>query len=93
MNYFILIGGLRIGLMQECLTIYNRQSTCIPPSNIPYEWGLCLLAIFIGSVGLTTTIVLLIVSMWERSCVIHARYIGFISSECQHLILFLDVKK
>jgi len=76
---WIVSGEMRLGLMQECITIYNRPQTCIPPSNLPYEWGICLLSIFIGSVGITTTIVLLVVSMWERSCVIHARYIGFIS--------------
>jgi len=37
------------------------------------------LAIFLGSVGLTTTLVLLLASIWERGCITFARYIGFVS--------------
>jgi len=72
-------GSTRIGLMQECLTIHNRPQTCIPPPKLTYEWGIVLLCIFIGCIGITTTIVLLAVSNWERSVLTHARWIGFLA--------------
>lgn len=72
-----LTGDTRIGLMQECLTIYNRPSTCIPPPTLPFEWGIVLLCIFLGCVGITTTIVFLAISNWERSVLEYAKWIGF----------------
>jgi len=71
-------GDTKLGLMRECLTIYNRPQICISPT-LPTEWAITLLCIFIGCIAITTTIVLLLVSYWERSVISHARWIGFLA--------------
>jgi len=71
-------GDTRLGLMRECITIHNRPQICISPT-LPLEWNITLLCILMGCIAVTTTVVLLIVSHWERSVISHARWIGFLA--------------
>jgi hypothetical protein len=76
----IFLGDTKLGLMRECITIYNRPQICIAPT-LPTEWAVTLLCIFVGCIAITTTVILLIVSYWERSVITHARWIGFLASK------------
>ncbi|XP_049859602.1 uncharacterized protein C16orf52 homolog B isoform X4 [Schistocerca gregaria] len=73
-------GDTRLGLMWTCMTLYNRQPTCFTPDLQP-EWLLALVCIFVGCICITTTIILLISSHWDRNVVPYARWVGFTAME------------
>lgn len=69
-------GDTRLGLMWTCITLYNRPQICFTPDLQP-EWLLALVCIFVGCICITTTIILLASSHWDRNVVPYARWVGF----------------
>ncbi|KAF5286683.1 hypothetical protein FQA39_LY16166 [Lamprigera yunnana] len=69
-------GDTRLGLMWTCMTLYNRPQVCFTPDLQP-EWLLALVCIFVGCICITTTIILLASSHWDRNVVPYARWVGF----------------
>ena len=69
-------GETRLGLTRTCLTLYNRPQTCFTPTLNP-EWLFTFVAIFGGCVCLTTSIVLIIASHWDRTVAPYAKWFGF----------------
>jgi len=66
-------GTTRLGLMQSCLTIYNRPTVCYTPT-LSSEWWITLIAILAGCLCVTSTLVLLFISIWERQLVHVAKW-------------------
>lgn len=75
-DWIVETNGNRLGLMWQCITVYNRKSTCFTPS-LSIEWLISLILIFIGCILLFTVVILLIASRWDRSVIFYARWIGF----------------
>lgn len=73
------VGDTRLGLMWTCMTLYNRPQVCFTPDLQP-EWLLALVCIFVGCICITTTIILLASSHWDRNVVPYARWVGFTAS-------------
>ncbi|XP_060851307.1 uncharacterized protein C16orf52 homolog A [Rhopalosiphum padi] len=69
-------GDTRLGLMWTCMTLYNRPQVCFTP-DLRLEWLLALVSIFIGCICITTTIILLASSHWDRNVIPYARWVGF----------------
>lgn len=69
-------GDTRLGLMWTCMTLYDRPQVCFTPDLQP-EWLLALVCIFVGCICITTTIILLASSHWDRNVVPYARWVGF----------------
>jgi hypothetical protein len=72
-------GDTRLGLMWTCMTLYNRPQVCFTPDLQP-EWLLALVCIFVGCICITTTIILLASSQWDRNVIPYARWVGFTAS-------------
>ncbi|RZC35742.1 C16orf52 -like A [Asbolus verrucosus] len=74
------VGGkyrdTRLGLMWTCMTLYNRPQVCFTPDLQP-EWLLALVCTFVGCICITTTIILLASSQWDRNVIPYARWVGF----------------
>ena len=83
---FTTLGETSLGLMWTCTTLYNRPKVCFSP-DLPPEWMMALVCIFIGCVCITTTVVLLISSHWDYNVVPYARWVGFAASK-KYLINF-----
>ena len=66
--------------MWSCMTLYNRPQVCYTP-NLQPEWLMALVCIFIGCILITTTIILLAVSHWDRHVIPYARWVGFTASK------------
>lgn len=64
------------------MTLYNRPQVCFTPELQP-EWLLALICIFVGCICITTTIILLASSNWDRDVIPYARWVGFTASEWQ----------
>lgn len=73
-------GETRLGLMWTCITLYNRPQDCFSPELQP-EWLLALICIFLGCICVTTTVILLASSNWDRDVIPYARWVGFTASE------------
>uniref|UniRef100_U5EVX3 Putative conserved plasma membrane protein n=1 Tax=Corethrella appendiculata TaxID=1370023 RepID=U5EVX3_9DIPT len=69
-------GDTRLGLMWTCVTLYNRSQVCYTPELEP-EWLITLICIFIGCICITTTIILLASSNFDRNVIPYAKYVGF----------------
>ncbi|RLU19937.1 hypothetical protein DMN91_008496 [Ooceraea biroi] len=69
-------GDTRLGLMWSCMTLYNRPQVCYK-SALQSEWLMALICIFVGCILITATIILLIISHWDRSVIPYARWVGF----------------
>nr|CAD7445709.1 unnamed protein product [Timema bartmani] len=69
-------GNTRLGLMWTCMRLHNRPQVCFPP-NLQPEWLLTLVCIFVGCICITTTIIMLALSHWDRNVVPYARWVGF----------------
>lgn len=65
--------------MWTCMTLHNRSQVCFTPDLQP-EWLLALVCIFVGCICITTTIILLASSHWDRNVVPYARWVGFTAS-------------
>lgn len=61
------------------MTLYNRPQVCFTP-DLRLEWLLALVSIFIGCICITTTIILLASSHWDRNVIPYARWVGFTAS-------------
>lgn len=66
--------------MWTCMTLYNRPQVCFTPELQP-EWLVALMCIFVGCICITTTIILLASSNWDRDVIPYARWVGFTASE------------
>lgn len=74
-------GETRLGLMWTCTVLYNRpQQVCFTPELQP-EWLLALICIFVGCICITTAIILLASSNWDRDVIPYARWVGFTASK------------
>lgn len=73
-------GDTRLGLMWTCMTLFNRPQVCFTP-DLRLEWLLALVSIFIGCICITTTIILLASSHWDRNVIPYARWVGFTASK------------
>lgn len=73
---FFLTGDTRLGLMWSCMTLYNRPQVCYK-SDLQSEWLMALICIFVGCILITATIILLVISHWDRSVIPYARWVGF----------------
>lgn len=73
-------GETKLGLMWTCMTLYNRPPTCFTPDLQP-EWLLALVCIFVGCICITTTVILLATSHWDRNVIPYARWVGFTASK------------
>lgn len=76
----VVTGETRLGLMWTCMTLYNRPQVCFTPELQP-EWLLALICIFVGCICITTTIILLASSNWDRDVIPYARWVGFTASK------------
>lgn len=79
-NIYLYIGETRLGLMWTCMTLYNRPQNCFTPELQP-EWLIALICIFVGCICITTTIILLASSNWDRDVIPYARWVGFTASK------------
>lgn len=77
-------GETRLGLMWTCMTLYNRPQVCFTPELQP-EWLIALMCIFVGCICITTTIILLASSNWDRDVIPYARWVGFTASKFNRL--------
>lgn len=77
--FYIITGDTRLGLMWSCITLYNRPQVCFTPDLQP-EWLLALICIFIGCICITTTVILLASSHFDRNVIPYARWVGFAAS-------------
>lgn len=77
---FFSLGETRLGLMWTCMTLYNRPQVCFTPELQP-EWLLALICIFVGCICITTAIILLASSNWDRDVIPYARWVGFTASK------------
>lgn len=66
--------------MWSCITLYNRPQVCFTPDLQP-EWLLALICIFIGCICITTTVILLASSHFDRNVIPYARWVGFAASK------------
>lgn len=66
--------------MWTCMTLYNRPQVCFTPELQP-EWLLALICIFVGCICITTAIILLASSNWDRDVIPYARWVGFTASK------------
>lgn len=62
------------------MTLYNRPQVCFTPELQP-EWLLALICIFVGCICITTAIILLASSNWDRDVIPYARWVGFTASK------------
>lgn len=76
----VFLGETRLGLMWTCMTLYNRPQVCFTPELQP-EWLLALICIFVGCICITTAIILLASSNWDRDVIPYARWVGFTASK------------
>lgn len=83
-------GNTYIGLVQTCVTIYGRDTSCFTPDNIRGEWILTFACIALGIICVTITIILLSVSYWKYSVMKFARWLGFVAMImfCQAAVIF-----
>ncbi|KAK2192000.1 hypothetical protein NP493_41g04053 [Ridgeia piscesae] len=72
-------GSTYIGLLQTCLTIHGRDTSCFTPDHLRSEWILTFLCITAGILCITVTIVLLGVSYWMYNVMKFARWLGFVA--------------
>lgn len=71
------------------MTLYNRPQVCFTP-DLRLEWLLALVSIFIGCICITTTIILLASSHWDRNVIPYARWVGFTASEFRRLTIEIE---
>ena len=71
-------GETRLGLLQSCVTLQRRPRQCFSPS-LPGVWLLSLLCVFLGCLSVTTTLLLLIISVFKRSASLYAKWMGFVA--------------
>jgi len=76
-EWIIEIGNnSKYGLMWQCITIYKRNQICFTPI-LSTEWLISLILIFLGVICITTVVILLVASKWDRNVIFYARWLGF----------------
>ena len=70
-------GDTRLGLMMSCVTPPRRPPLCRQP-RLPGPWLLALAAVMLGILAVSSTIVLILLSVWRRSNAVYAKWTGFI---------------
>jgi membrane protease YdiL (CAAX protease family) len=63
--------------MWSCLTLVNRNHQICYTPVLSLEWLITLILIFLGIICITTVVILLIASRWDRNVIFYARWIGF----------------
>lgn len=88
-DWIIETNGNRLGLMWQCITIYNRKPTCYRP-QLTVEWFITLVLILIGCSLLFSVVILLIASRWNRNVIFYARWMGFLAmvTYCLAAVIF-----
>lgn len=81
------LGETRLGLLTTCMSLSGRSQVCFKPDLQP-EWLLALVCIFVGCICITTTIILLATSHWDRNVVLYARWVGFTAGKRNIFICF-----
>lgn len=71
--------------------MYNRPQMCYTPDLQP-EWLLALISIFIGCICITTTVILLATSHFDRNVIPYARWVGFAASKYSFIQIISDTK-
>ncbi|CAO1430865.1 unnamed protein product [Diamesa serratosioi] len=71
-------GTSRLGLLWQCQNLFNRKQVCFTP-NLQIEWLIALILIFAGTICITTTVILLFSSRWDRNVIPYARWVGFVA--------------
>ena len=71
-------GDTRLGLLQSCVTLQRRPRLCFSPS-LPGVWLVSLLCVFLGCISVTTTLILLFTSIFQRSVSVYAKWVGFVA--------------
>ena len=71
-------GETRLGLLQSCVSLHRRPRLCFSPS-LPAVWMVTLLFVFLGCISVTTTLILLIISVFQRSASLYAKWMGFVA--------------
>lgn len=69
-------GETRLGLLQSCVTLYERKSTCFTP-HLQAEWFLTLICIVGGCLCVTLTVILFVFSRRNLRIISYARWLGF----------------
>ena len=87
---FYLIGDTRLGLMRTCLTLNDRPQECYN-SELNTPWLFTLVAIFSGCICLTVTIVLMVISHWDRTVGPYAKWIGFSAGKKDKYLIFITI--
>ena len=87
---FYLIGDTRLGLMRTCLTLNDRPQECYN-SELNTPWLFTLVAIFSGCICLTVTIVLMVISHWDRTVGPYAKWIGFSAGKKDKYLIFMNI--
>jgi modulator of smoothened protein len=64
--------------MIQCLTLFRRNQFCHAPL-LSTEWLISLILIFLGGICISTAVILLFASRWDRNVIFYARWIGFIA--------------
>ncbi|KAG5670334.1 hypothetical protein PVAND_000608 [Polypedilum vanderplanki] len=67
----------KYGLMWSCLTLVNRTHQICYTPVLSVEWLITLILIFLGIICITTVVILLFASRWDRNVIFYARWIGF----------------
>ena len=71
-------GDTRLGLLQSCVTLHRRPRLCFSPT-LPGVWMVSLLFVFLGCISVTTTLILLVTSIFQRSVSVYAKWVGFVA--------------
>merc|ERR1711874_357758 len=56
----------------------RRPRLCFSPS-LPAVWMVTLLFVFLGCISVTTTLILLVTSIFQRSVSVYAKWVGFVA--------------
>ncbi|XP_030840620.1 uncharacterized protein C16orf52 homolog A-like isoform X2 [Strongylocentrotus purpuratus] len=69
-------GAMTMGLISQCLTIFGRDTVCIPPNLCP-AWQMTLLFIVCAIICLTITCIMFVYSHRRITMLDHARWFSF----------------
>ncbi|XP_071509246.1 uncharacterized protein C16orf52 homolog A-like [Diadema setosum] len=69
-------GAMTMGLISQCLTIFGRETVCMPPTLCP-AWQAALFFIVCAIICLTTTCVMFAYSHRRQSALDYARWFSF----------------
>ena len=76
--------------MRTCLTLNDRPQECYN-SELNTPWLFTLVAIFSGCICLTVTIVLMVISHWDRTVGPYAKWIGFSAGKKDKYLIFMNI--